>query len=169
MQHVGIGQHDVGALAYGLAGILRRVAIIGESPYFRAHLLYGGLQLVELVFGQGLSRKKVQRAGPWVARDEVQYGEVVAQRFAAGGRGDHYHVLVFTDRLEGFRLVGIELVDAAVLEGLAQGGVKRLGQVLKDTVGGGLVANRTDRRPRLVERGLETRQGRFERRAMVSG
>ena len=32
VQHVGIGQHDVGALADRLAGILRRVAVVGERP-----------------------------------------------------------------------------------------------------------------------------------------
>ena len=31
VQHVGIGQHDVGALADGLAGVLRRIAIVGEG------------------------------------------------------------------------------------------------------------------------------------------
>ena len=128
MQHVRIGEHDVGALADGLAGILRRIAIVGECPDFRAHLVDGGLQLVELVFGQGLGREKVHGAGAWIGQQQVQDGQVVAQRFAAGGGGDHHHVLALFDRLEGFRLVGIELMDAAVHQGLPQGGVHASGR-----------------------------------------
>ena len=39
MQHVGIGQHDVGAFANSAAGVLRCIAIVGE----RAQVFVSGL------------------------------------------------------------------------------------------------------------------------------
>jgi len=51
MEHVGIGEHHVGALADGFAGVLRRIAIVGEGPDIGPHRVHQGVELVELVFG----------------------------------------------------------------------------------------------------------------------
>ena len=40
VQHVGIGEHHVGALADGAARVLRRVAVVGEGAKFGAHRVH---------------------------------------------------------------------------------------------------------------------------------
>jgi hypothetical protein len=117
----GIGEHDVGALADGLAGVLGRIAIVGECADLGAHLVDGGLQFVELIFGQGFGGEKIHGAGAGIGEQQVQDGQVVAQRLAAGGGRDDHHVLALFDRLEGLGLVGIELLDAAVRPARAAG------------------------------------------------
>ena len=37
VHHVGIREHDIGALADGLAGILRRIAVVGECADIAFH------------------------------------------------------------------------------------------------------------------------------------
>jgi len=51
VQHVGIGEDDVGALADGFARILRRVAVVGEGAQVGAGGVECLLHFVELVFG----------------------------------------------------------------------------------------------------------------------
>ena len=68
VQHVGIGEHHVGALADGLAGVLRGIAVVGEGADLGAHLLHGGLEFVKLVFGQRLGGEQVHGARAGVAQ-----------------------------------------------------------------------------------------------------
>ena len=78
VQHVRIGEHDVGALADGLAGVLGRIAIVGECPDLGPHFVDGALQFVELVFGQRLGREQIHGAGAGIVQQQIQDGQVVA-------------------------------------------------------------------------------------------
>jgi len=63
VEHVGVGQEDVGLAAQPGAGRLRSVAVV-DAKASGAQLLAGQLlQAAELVLGQGLGRKEVQGAG----------------------------------------------------------------------------------------------------------
>ena len=67
MQHVGIGEHDIGALPDGAARILRGIAIVGEGADLAAHFLHRALKFVELIFGQRLGGEEVHGARARVA------------------------------------------------------------------------------------------------------
>jgi hypothetical protein len=110
-----------------------------NAPDFGTHFVDGGLQFVELIFGQGLGREKIHRAGAGIGQQQVQHGQVVAQRLAAGGWRDHHHVLALFDRLERLGLVGIELADAAVRQRAPQDGVHAAGHISIGAAGGRLV------------------------------
>ena len=58
VEHVGVGDHDVGAGADGLAGVLRGVAVVGEGADVGPQGLDGGVELGELVLGQRLRGKR---------------------------------------------------------------------------------------------------------------
>ncbi len=107
MQHVRIGEHHVGALAYGAARIPGRVAIIGEGADLAAHFLHRALKLVELIFRQRLGGKQVHGARAVVAHQQIEHRQVVAQRLAAGGRRDDDHVLAGLNLVEGVGLVRV--------------------------------------------------------------
>ena len=57
-----------------------------------------------------------------VAQQQVQHRQVVAERLAAGGRGDHDDVAAGVDRGEGLGLVGVEARDAPLFERGPQAG-----------------------------------------------
>ncbi len=120
VQHVGIGQHDVGALADGAAGILRRVAIVGERADLGAHRVHRRLEFVQLILGQRLGGKQVKGAGVGIFNQALENRQVVAKRLAAGSRSDHHDVLAFQAQLERLRLVRIQARDAASDQSMAQ-------------------------------------------------
>ena len=63
VQHVGIGQHHVGALADGAARVLRRVAIVGERADFASpSASTAPWSSCELVLGERLGGKQIHRA-----------------------------------------------------------------------------------------------------------
>ena len=107
VQHVGIGEHHVGALADGAARVLGGVAIVGEGADLAAHFLHSQLKLVELILGQRLGGEQVHGARALVAHQQIEHRQVVAERLAAGGRGDDDHVLAVLNLVEGVGLVGI--------------------------------------------------------------
>ncbi|SPF50822.1 hypothetical protein SBA4_4530003 [Candidatus Sulfopaludibacter sp. SbA4] len=164
MQHVGIGEHHVGPLADGFARVLRGVAIVGEGANAGAHAFKRGLQLVELVLGERLRREEVHGAGAFVAEEQIQDGQVVAEGLAAGGGGDDDHVLAGFDVVEGIGLVDVEARDAALLEGRAQAWVDGGGDVREGAGGGGLVVDGADGRIGLLMDGAEARDDDLERR-----
>ena len=92
VQHVGIGQHDIGALANRLARVLRRVAVVGEGADVGAHGIDGGLELVKLILGQRLGRKQVHGSRIRIPQQPVQHRQVVAKRLAARGRSDNHDI-----------------------------------------------------------------------------
>ena len=63
VEHVGIGQDDVAAGADGLAGVLGRVAVVGEDADLAREELDRLVELGPLVVGQGLGREEVEGAG----------------------------------------------------------------------------------------------------------
>ena len=120
MQHVRIGQHHVGALPDGFAGILRGVAIVGEGPDIRAHRVNDGLEFVKLVFGQRLGRKQVHGARAGVFHQTVQDGKVVTKRLTTGRRRDDRGVLAGPDVLESLGLMAVETVQSLLLQSLPE-------------------------------------------------
>ncbi len=81
---------------------------------------------------QGFGGEEVQGAGGGVAQQAVEYGQVVAQGFAAGSAGDHDEVVPAAGQFPGAGLMGVEGVDPLPVQGSGEGGV----QVVRE--GGGL-------------------------------
>jgi len=79
VHHVGIGEHHVGPLPDGLAGVLGRIAIVGEGADFRTHLLHCAVKFVELVFGQRLGGKQVHGARAGIAQQQIQHRQVCSR------------------------------------------------------------------------------------------
>src|ERR1019366_726506 len=69
---------------------------------------------------QRLGGEQVHGARALVAHEQVEHGEVVAQRLAAGSRGDDDYVLAGYNPIEGVGLVGIQARNPAFGEGGAQ-------------------------------------------------
>ena len=130
VQHVGVGQDQVGARADGAPLLLRRVAVVDRGPQV------GQLQRVQrarLILGQRLGRVEVQRARRAVAAEGVQHRQVEGQRLAAGGARGHDRVALVR-RGQGVGLVGVEAVDAGAGQRLQQLGVEVLGHRLDQRV-----------------------------------
>src|SRR3989304_4672 len=53
-------------------------------------------------------------AGGLVGEDSVHHRQVVAERLAGGGRSDDHHILACENGFQSARLVGVELVYAAL-------------------------------------------------------
>ena len=132
VQHVGVGERDVGAGADRLARVGRRVAVVGVH----ADRLATGLaderrqlvQLGHLILRQRLGRKEVQRARRAVLQDRVEDRQVVAERLARGRRSGDDDVLAGDDALIGLGLVRVELTQPAASRGpRAAGGSSRSG------------------------------------------
>ena len=62
----------------------------------------------------------------FLPEEQVEDGEVIAERLAGGGGGYDDDVAAGFDLLEGFGLVGIEAGDAAFLEGAKARGLVTL-------------------------------------------
>ena len=145
VQHVGIRQHDVGALTDSLARVLRGIAVVSESADLGAHLLEGLVEFVKLIFGQRLGREQIQGARAGIAQQQVHHGQVVTERFAAGGGSHDDHIAPGLDVPEGFRLVRIQARDAASFERRAQAFIHPRRNLAEDSLGGRLVVNGADR------------------------
>ena len=123
MQHVRIRQDHVGPLANRLARVLRRIAVVGESPDLRAHFFHRGIEFVKLIFGQRLGGKQVHRARSGIAQQQVQHRQVVAPGLAARGRRHDGDVVAGGYLLERVGLVGVQSRDAARLQRLSKTGI----------------------------------------------
>ena len=145
VQHVGIGKDDVGALADGAAGVLGSVAVVGEGADIGAHGVYGGLELVELVFREGFGGEQVHRAGVGIGKDAVQDGQVVAEGFAAGGGSDDDDVLAGGGGFERIGLMRVEPFDAALGKRGAQDRLHGIRQVAVFAFAGGQAADGANR------------------------
>ncbi len=132
VHHVGIAEHEVGARSDRAPRILRRVAVVGEH----ADLLAGRgvdrlahrLQLRELILRQRLGRKQVERAARRILEDRVEHRRVVAERLARRRRRDDDRVATGQRVLDRFRLVRVELIDAARRERADQPRIERRGK-----------------------------------------
>ena len=75
---------------------------------------------MQLILGQSFGGEQIHRPRSWIVHQPLQYRQVVAQRFAAGGRRHYHHVPALGASLEGVRLVHVELGNAPRDQGFAQ-------------------------------------------------
>ncbi len=129
VEHVRVGQDDVAAGPDGLAGVLGRVAVVGEDPDLLGQAPVDVVELGLLVLGQGLGREEVEGPRRGVLQDGVEDRKVVAEGLAGGRRRHDDDVLAFLERLPARALVGEELGEALGRQGLAQGRVDVVGVV----------------------------------------
>ena len=127
VEHVGIGQHQVGPGPDRAAGVLRRVAVVGEHAHL-GHRLRQRLQLCELVLGQRLGREQVEDAGLRTLDERLQRRQVVAERLARRRRRDHHDVAAGLDQLPHAGLVAEQLLDAARAQCLGDARIERGGE-----------------------------------------
>ena len=85
------------------------------------------MQLCQLVLRERLRRKQVEGARGWILQDGIQYWRVVTERLARSGWRDGDDVPPREDVLERFRLMGVELLDAAAGERGAKPVISALG------------------------------------------
>ena len=85
MQHVGVREHHVGALADLRPRLARRVAVVDRRPQARAEAERG--QRAGLVLRERLRRIQVQRTGARIAAQHLERRQVEAQRLARRGPG----------------------------------------------------------------------------------
>jgi hypothetical protein len=112
VEHVGVGEHEVGARPHRPPRVLRRVAVVGEHPQVGQGLRQLG-ELGELVLREGLRREEIEDAALRLLDQALQHGQVVAERLPRGGGRDGDEMLALGHDLEGLGLVRIELADAA--------------------------------------------------------
>ncbi len=124
MQHVGVAEHYVRAPTDGSTRVLRRVAVIGAhanlEPIRLRELVCQGVQLRELILGERLRGKQIQRSSRRILHDSVQHGRVVAQGFSRRrGRGDD-DVPARQREFDGRGLMGVEPLDPTSRQERAQ-------------------------------------------------
>ena len=129
VEHVGVRQDDVAAGPDGPAGVLGRVAVVGEDADLLRQPPVDVVELGLLVLGQGLGREEVQGPRRRVLHDGVEDRQVVAERLARRGRRHDDDVLALLERLPGRALVGVEPGEPLGLERGAQGRVDVVGVV----------------------------------------
>ena len=129
VEHVRVGDHDVGLRADGLARVLGRVAVVGERPDVRAEGLDEAVELGELVLGQGLGGEEVEGAGARVLQDRVEDGQVVAQGLPGRGGGDDDGVAPGAHGVEGLALMRVGAVHAPQAHDVRQAGIEVLREI----------------------------------------
>src|SRR5665213_3344892 len=113
VQHIGIGEHNVGPLAYGAPRILGSVAIVGEGADVRPHRPDQTMQFFELIFRERLRREKIEGARAGLSGQTIEHGKVVAKGFTAGGGRYDDDIFAGGDSGIRFRLVRVRSVDTA--------------------------------------------------------
>ena len=112
MQHVGIREDDVAALADGFARVAGSVAIVGEDAEGIFEARGEIVKLGQLILSQRFGGEEIERAGVSVFEDSIQDRQVVAERFAGGGGRDDYQIFAFAGDGCCGGLMRIELFDA---------------------------------------------------------
>ena len=135
VEHVGIGEDDVGAPANRAAGLARGVPVVDRGAHALGQAERG--QRARLVLGQRLGRVQVQGAGPGIAEQDLECGQVEAQRLARGGPGGDDH-RALPRRLQRLPLVGVEALDAGALECAHELGPQVAGEGLESSLACGL-------------------------------
>ena len=119
MQHVGIAEDDVRLVAELLARGRRRIAVVHAGAQ-RARELDASRgeprEALELVLGERLGGKEVERGGVGVLEQALERGEVEAERLARRRARHHHRVAAGAQRFDGAHLVRVEAGDAARLE-----------------------------------------------------
>ena len=90
MEHVRVGQHDVGVLADPRPLLAGGVTVVGGFDHFGASQPVDGAQLI---LSQRLGRVEEQGRGRFLGQQRLHDRNLIAQRFARGGAGHHHRVL----------------------------------------------------------------------------
>ena len=112
VEHVRVGEDQVGALADRAPLLARRVAVVDRVAQ-EAAAPSSGRQLARLVLRERLGRVEVERARRGVGRERVEHRQVERQRLAAGGAGGDDRVAA-PGALERVGLVRPERLDPGV-------------------------------------------------------
>ena len=97
MQHVGVGQDQVGARPHGPPRVLRRIPIVGEHAEL-GQGLGDRFELGELILGERLGRKEIEHARVGLPEQRLQHGQVVAERLSRRRRRHDDDVLALLDQ-----------------------------------------------------------------------
>ena len=134
MQHVGIGEHDVAALANRFARIRGCVAVIGKHAEAVIEPRREIVQFGELILGQRLGGEKIERARVRIFQNGVQNWQVVAERFSGSCRRDYHDVAAIVRFLRRRSLMAVQLFDAFLGIYGGQFGTNPRGHGRKDSV-----------------------------------
>jgi hypothetical protein len=83
VEHVGVGEHDVGVAAEESARLARGVAVVDRRTDSLAQAEGG--ERARLILSQGLGRIQVESAGAGIAAEDVERRQVEAHRLAGCG------------------------------------------------------------------------------------
>ena len=109
VHHVRIGEHEARIGPYPFALLPRRVAVVdGGTDIGRRNLA----QRAQLVGGERLRRREVERGRPRIRSESGQHRQVVGERFAGRGPGRDDHVAASVGEVGGGRLVRPRTLDA---------------------------------------------------------
>jgi hypothetical protein len=129
VQHVGVREDQVRALADGAALLARRVAVVDRLAEV---LPADASEASRLVLRQRLRRIQIEGARGHVARQRVQHGQVEGERLAARGSSRDDRVAA-AGGLERIGLVRPQRLDSGRGEPLAQGRVEVVRNRLRET------------------------------------
>jgi hypothetical protein len=116
VQHVGIGQDEVGAVAQGAALAARRVAVISAALKVHVARVLQTQQTTQLILRESFRWVEIERFGARFGEAFFQNRQVVAQRFTAGCARHHDKRFAATCGFGRHRLVRVELLDAQRIE-----------------------------------------------------
>ena len=112
VEHVGIGQQDVGVILEFAPCVGRRVAIVGAGDQGE---FFVGVQVAferaKLVLRQRFGWIQIQRARLVVIEERFQYGHVVTKRLAAGRPRHHHDMTPGSGVCDRLGLVRVEFFD----------------------------------------------------------
>ena len=128
VQHIGVGQNQVRAIADGGTSIGGRVAVVSERPQRLAQLFRPAVELRQLVLCQGFGGEEVHGPRFRVLNERVQNRQVVAKRLPGSRGRNHHQVPALARQTKRLRLVGVELLDAAAFEDFGEVGRKAFGE-----------------------------------------
>ena len=121
VEHVRVREDDVGPLADLPAPLGLGVAVVDRRAQARK---LEGRERTSLVLRQGLRGIEVEGPELRLLRERVQHGQIEGQRLAARGPGGDDEVLAPLGRVEGFRLVAVEAVEAEACERVEDAGMQ---------------------------------------------
>jgi hypothetical protein len=120
VEHVGIGEDDVRLVAELLPGRGRGVAVV-HARVQQARELDAALgepgEALQLVLGERLRGKEVERGGAGLVLQPFEHRDVVAETLAARGPGHDDGVAARAQGLDRTHLVRVEPLDPLALEG----------------------------------------------------
>ena len=132
VEHIGIAENQVGAGANGTSRVLRCIAVVREGTDrlagARLERFAQCLKLGQLILGERLGGKQVERPARSVLQDRIQNRDVVAQRLARCGRRNHDGMPARQGMTHRFGLVAVKLRDPARREGGFQSAIDGVGK-----------------------------------------